>query len=258
MVVSHRYRYVFIQTMKTASSAVAKELCDNYGGEFIFEKHDPIQVFRSQATEDEKTYFSFAGVRNPLDVAVSRYMVRKEGQGTHPQNIKQTKFIHDNNADFNKFFYEFMIARHPKPSNIAIVPRDWQGAKFQSIDYIYKYENLQQEFSAILSKLGIEQKRALPLLNQTSGKTDYLDYYDERTLRLASVLCSDYMQHWGYELPGVITDVGAIEYKLQRLEVLRKLLSDRPQGFLNRILFHRQKQFKEEFVALLDEIIYSL
>ena len=59
--------------MKTASSAVAAELCENYAGEMILKKHSTIAEFRRQATEDEKSYFTFAGVRNPLDVAVSRY-----------------------------------------------------------------------------------------------------------------------------------------------------------------------------------------
>jgi hypothetical protein len=98
--------------MKTASSAMAEELCLNYDGEMILEKHSGIDQFLSQATDDEKSYFSFSSVRNPLDVAVSRYLVRKIGQGNkHPRNRQQHEFLESSEADFNRFFFEFTVER---------------------------------------------------------------------------------------------------------------------------------------------------
>ena len=44
------------------------------------------------------------------------------------------------------------------------------------LDYIYKYEDLQNEFAHILATLGIEQERPLPQVNRTQSKKDYLEY----------------------------------------------------------------------------------
>jgi hypothetical protein len=80
------------------------------------------------------------------------------------------------------------------------VPLNWRSRSFQSIDYIYKYENLQQEFSTIIRLAGMEHKRPLPLINKTTGKDHYLAYYDEATLQFAYTLFEDYLRRWGYDL----------------------------------------------------------
>ena len=199
MVVSHQYEYVFMQTMKTASTAIAKELCENYAGEMILHKHASYAEFLSQANAREKQYFSFAGVRNPLDVAVSRYELRKSARGPREDQVNQVqnRYIENSGAEFPQFFIEFMVNRGV---DFASVPLNWRSKSFQSIDYIYKYENLQQEFSTILRLAGIEQNRPLPLVNKTTGKDHYLDYYDETTLQFAYTFFQDYLRRWGYDL----------------------------------------------------------
>ncbi len=200
MVVSHHYKYVFMQTMKTASTAIAKELCDNYEGEMILHKHASYAEYLAQANMREKQYFSFAGVRNPLDVAVSRYELRKSARGPREDqtNRVQNQYIAASGADFTQFFTEFMVNRGV---DFASVPLNWRSKSFQSIDYIYQYENLQHEFSTILRLAGIEQKRPLPLVNKTTGKDHYLEYYDNVTLQFAYTLFEDYLRRWGYDVP---------------------------------------------------------
>jgi hypothetical protein len=200
MVISHKHRYVFVQTMKTASTAIATELCENYAGEMILHKHASYAEYLAQANPDKKRYFSFAGVRNPLDVAVSRYELRKSesGQQRDLKHRAQSEFAHRPGVGFCEFFVEFMINRE---MDIATVPLDWHSKTFQSIDYIYQYENLQEEFSTILERAGIAQERLLPTLNDTKKKVQYLQYYDEATLRLAYSHCSDYLRKWGYHIP---------------------------------------------------------
>ena len=213
MVISHQYKYVFMQTMKTASTAIAKELCEKYAGEMILHKHASYGEFLAQAKPQEKQYFSFAGVRNPLDVAVSRYELRKSARGPSRDQVNrmQNRYIDDTGASFSQFFTEFMVNRGV---DFATVPLNWRSSSFQSIDYIYKYENLQQEFSAILSLAGIHQLRPLPLVNKTSGKAHFLEYYDETTLQFAYTLFEDYLRRWGYDVQ---------ENMLRRLTLAQKL-----------------------------------
>ena len=213
MVISHKHRYVFVQTMKTASTAMANELCENYAGEMILHKHASYDEYLAQANPDEKRYFSFAGVRNPLDVAVSRYELRKSEWGQQAQRLLrlQTEFARRPGVSFGDFFVEFMINRE---IDIARVPLNWRSETFQSIDHIYQYENLQNEFSTILERAGIPQKRLLPILNNTKNKDQYLQYYDDATLRLAYDCCSDYLHKWGYHVPKELSAKPSYRHRL--------------------------------------------
>ena len=73
MIVSHEHRYVFIEVPHTASVAISTELRENYDGQRFLRKHATYRDFLRQATPEQRGYFAFAAVRNPLDVAVSRY-----------------------------------------------------------------------------------------------------------------------------------------------------------------------------------------
>ena len=212
MVISHAHKYVFMQTPKTASTAIASELCESYAGEMILHKHASYAEFLSQANALERQYFSFAGVRNPLDVAVSRYELRKSERGRKVDrtNRMQNQYIENTGASFTQFFTEFMVNRGV---DFASIPLNWRSKSFQSVNYIYKYENLQEEFSTILRLAGIAQKRPLPLINKTSGKGHYLEYYDEPTLQFAYTLFQDYLRQWGYDVQ---------EHRLRQLTISQK------------------------------------
>ncbi len=73
MIISDRYRYVFIQTPMTGSSAVAKELVEKYEGRTILSKHAIYSTFLANANNEQRKYFVFSGVRHPLDKMVSNY-----------------------------------------------------------------------------------------------------------------------------------------------------------------------------------------
>jgi hypothetical protein len=257
MVIGHKYRYVFVQTMKTASTAIAAELCENYGGEMVLDKHASIDKFRAQATEDEKTYFSFAGVRNPLDVAVSRFELRKRGRGNqHSGHRVQTRFIRNSGGDFNKFFYEFLLGdSSEKRHDIGIVPLNWRSKSFQSIDHIYHYEDLQREFATILEKTGIEQKRELPLNNKTEGKADFLSYYDEACLQAAYRVFFDYMYRWGYNVPNAIQHDMLRRRKIRtRIEMLRAEIESSRRSIVGRTIARKQTSINNRLVALVEEL----
>ncbi len=74
MIISHRYRYIFVEIPLTASWSVRDVLSQHYEGEPIFHKHATFREFSRTASEEQKTYFVFGAVRNPLEVLVSRYV----------------------------------------------------------------------------------------------------------------------------------------------------------------------------------------
>jgi hypothetical protein len=75
MVISHTYKYLFVELPHTASTAIHQELCENYEGIPIIRKHAPYHEFIRIATAEEKVYFVLSGIRNPLDEAVSIYFI---------------------------------------------------------------------------------------------------------------------------------------------------------------------------------------
>jgi len=195
MIISHKYKYIFIQLEKTASTAIAKELEENYNGKKILWKHARYEDFLYAADKKQKKYFAFAGIRNPLDIAVSRYHLRKLGKGNNKNknNLRQYLFIRKTNADFSRFFKKFYA---------KYIYDDWKSKKFQSLDYIYHYENLQKDFKELLKKIGIKQKRPLPLFNKTpEKKQDIYSYYTEDIQPLAMIIFQPYMKKHGYKFP---------------------------------------------------------
>ena len=74
MIISHKYKYLFIQNPNTGSTSIGYELCENYNGKPILYKHATYLDFEEIATREEKKYFTFTTVRNPLDKMTTIYM----------------------------------------------------------------------------------------------------------------------------------------------------------------------------------------
>jgi len=205
MIISHKNKYVFVQTPRTASTAIGKELRLNYEGEDILWKHARYSDFLKIATSDEKNYFAFTGIRNPSDSLVSLYFKLKtnhegsyEGENgpekwVSKQKIEQYNFIKKINADFPAFFNKFYA---DKIYNKQRLTKD-----FDSTDYIYRFENLQEDFSTILNKLGLKQKRVLPIINETTEKKKYEAYYTKDIQKRAWLHFEKQMRELEYDFP---------------------------------------------------------
>jgi hypothetical protein len=195
MVISEHYKYIFIQNEKTASSAIAKELIENYDGKYIMWKHANYSNLKKDIGQKRNNYFIFSGLRNPLDIIVSMYYLRKIGKGTKHSisNFREHSFIKNNDATFQQYFKK--IYSH-------IPYTCWDTKDFNKLDYIYHYETIQEDFKYLLEKLGLEQKRPLPIFNVTPNKNkNFLSYYTEDIQSLAKMSFGRYMNKWNYHFP---------------------------------------------------------
>src|SRR5262245_27774439 len=77
MVISHKHRYLFVEIPNTGSTAISAELRRHYDGEPVLHKHATYGEFLRLASRDQRTYFVFGTVRNPLDLAVTEYFKLK-------------------------------------------------------------------------------------------------------------------------------------------------------------------------------------
>ncbi|MFT6665725.1 MAG: hypothetical protein ACJA05_002596 [Porticoccus sp.] len=233
MIISHKYKYLFVEVPHTGSTSISEELIANYHGHPILKKHSQYIEFLRQASEDEKKYYIFSGVRNPLDEAVSVFLKIKnnhKGNYTSPDKLKVNggfitdkklkirKYVEENNSDFGQYLIMFF----KKPFD------NMNAAYFHKMDYIIRFEQIAEEFSYVIEKnIGIDLKRALPIVNKTQGKESFLDYYDsEEVIEHALDVFGPFILKWGYKIPDTWDgfSVSALSIlKFRVFEILRKI-----------------------------------
>jgi hypothetical protein len=208
MVISDEYRYLFIEIPHTASWAIRIELCDHYAGTPILHKHATYPEFKRIATSEQLSYYVFAGVRNPLDVIVTNYVRLSSGSGQAIPSSEKDDMIESLKADYSDLkkhvyltrtgsdFESYFLKYRKRPYSDMI---DLSG---ENLDFVMRFERLQEGFSRVLEALGIEQLRPLPVKNPTAGKrSDWQSYYTQTTIDLAKRVCAPYAKRWGYEPP---------------------------------------------------------
>ena len=207
MIISHRYRYVFVEVPRTGSTAISAELRENYDGHEILRKHATYRDFLRLATPDERKYFTFAAVRNPLDVAVTRYVRLKNDvqQIYHdPRKVAYRNslasrverrvhvWVQRTDADFESFLRRWYV-----------IPYDtWTTLDHDRMDGVIRFESLVSDFDATLRRIGVAPARELPVRNATPGRDrDWVAYYTQSAIRRAVWVFGPYMERWGYAFP---------------------------------------------------------
>ena len=209
MIVSNENRYVFVELPRTGTTAIGRELIENYGGERLpdLEKHATYSKFLATASPAQRDFFVFSCIRNPLDKTASLYAKYKSDHHAYldpnktwrenplaaAMRRRQFRFVKETNADFEAFFRRFFRLPYD----------DWSCLDHGHFDMIVRFENLQADFSAALERLGLTQIRPLPKANTTRKENlSYLDYYTESVRSHAVWIFGPYMKKWGYEFPG--------------------------------------------------------
>jgi hypothetical protein len=183
MRISHKHKFVYIAVPKTASftmreclnpySDIALKLI--HGGD----AHAKIHEVRDEYFKNEESkftnYFKFAFVRNPWDLQVSRF--------------------HYHFKDYpEKSFKECFMDGDAVPT----VQSDWLTINGEyCINFIGKYENLQQDFNVICDKIKIP-KQKLPRKNASKHK-HYTEYYDEETKQIVAEKYAKDIKYFGYK-----------------------------------------------------------
>lgn len=207
MIISHKHKYVFVEFPRTGTTSVSRELCQQYAGIRILRKHSTYQEFLKVASPEEKDYFVFTCIRNPLDDAVSHFFKLKTDHReryTHPEKARNTKRlaermdaylygrIHRHNMDFPTFFRKFYVI----PYN------NWSSMAIKRYNYVMRFENLQVDFTNALKRIGIEPVRPLPYRNVTTErKREFWTYYTPEIIPRARRIFGPFMKQWGYEFP---------------------------------------------------------
>ena len=201
LIISDRYRYLFIEQPHTASTAIHRELVELYDGRPILHKHATWPEFLAVATPEQKRYFVFAAIRNPLDEVVSNYFKYKSdhrGRYSDPGRLgrkRHRREAFDFVADDSRGFPDYLARYHRLPfDNDTLIHHRRMG-------YVIRYERLQEDFAEVLRRIGVEPVRPLPVVNKTELKGDYLSYYTPEAQDRARRVFGPFMGKWGYSLP---------------------------------------------------------
>jgi hypothetical protein len=207
MIISHRFRYVFVEVPRTGSTAVSEELREHYDGNVVLRKHASYRDFLRVASDDERRYFTFSGVRNPLDVAVTRYVRLKDDVQQVYRDPRQVAYrnsissrierrihawVQRTDADFESFLRRWYL-----------LPYDtWTTLDHKRMNAILRFESLAVDFEATLRQMGITPVGDLPVRNVTPGRDrEWASYYTPRAIQRAVWVFGPYMEHWGYAFP---------------------------------------------------------
>lgn len=163
-----------------------------YNIKFPDEKHQTLP-------EGYQTHFKFTFVRNPWARILSTYhdKVKKQWSDTYPEeyhHFRIKRYKRFAGKDFKYFINNFNLNqdRHTMTQE-SLFPVD-------IVDYIGKFENLQQDFDTVCSKIGLDPH---PLPHKNSSKPanykHYTEYYDEETREIVAKKYAKDIELFGYE-----------------------------------------------------------
>ena len=201
MIISDTHRFLFVELPHTGTTAISQELRESYGGRRILHKHARYGDFLRTAGAEQRDYFVFSCIRNPLDEAVSIYARLKSDhknaytlprKWVRPRDIELFHWIRKTDADFPAFFERV----YHRPYD------NWSSEAHRQFDYVIHFERLEDDFSEVLRRLGVEQVRPLPRVNRTATKErTFVDYYTPAIIPRAVAVFGPFMRRWGYEFP---------------------------------------------------------
>jgi len=215
MIISHKYKFVFLKAAKAAGTSVEAALYPLLGPDDVVSTHkksagwkdeESYDIRRMNCGEDVKehsgreavlrvaglevwqTYFKFAVVRNPWDMVVSNYW--------------WSKALYPKLVDTFKVFVMFM----------PLVDNRWLyfGDDCQpTLDYYIRFERLQEGFDEVCDKVGMPRTRLPMTMGKTrSDKRHYSSYYDRDTIQRVASQYAHEIRHFRYsfeeqQVPGM-------------------------------------------------------
>jgi chondroitin 4-sulfotransferase 11 len=195
MVISDRAKCILVHIQKTGGASIESVLRDNDSsiGSHLHQgqRHMFARDIRMLVTAEVwNEYFKFAFVRNPWDRLVSWYHMCVQGEA---QN-KFAAYIKAHAPTFEDFVVKTTtgLAERTTYNQLDFVS-DEHGKIV--VDFIGRYEALEQDFSVIKVKLGIRSD--LPHVNR-SEHGDYREYYTNVTRQIVAERFEKDIQFFGY------------------------------------------------------------
>lgn len=188
--IDSKLKFIFIHVSKTGGTSIEHALNPNVsldnssisevtGNTKFRDKHWAARKYLKEYPVEYKNFFTFSFVRNPWDRMLSNYKWLKL-LGLIDCSFRE--WIANPTWGFHAYSYKKMVC----DNNGSII-----------VDYIGKFENLQQDFNTVCDKIGIPQQQ-LPHKNKTKHK-HYTEYYDDETREIVAQKYAKDIEYFGYK-----------------------------------------------------------
>ena len=198
--ISHKHKFLSLRIPKTGSTSVTTILKPYFdiesqgigaSEENTYYHHRKTKYMKSHFEKMKwnfDDYFKFAFVRNPFEREVSlwKYLIRIKKEG----ETVEEKF-----SDFVKIPANRSGGRPGAGYTYMDYVKDVDGTII--LDFIGRFENLQQDFNTVCDKIGIPHQE-LPHMNKTKHK-HYTEYYDDETRQIVAEKYAKDIEYFGYE-----------------------------------------------------------
>lgn len=215
MLLSHRYRFLFVHIAKTGGTSVraalqryrwrdpyylpqwlASKMSGLAGHELAIKLPRHCKVITAQEMLPREFYndlFKFGFVRNPWDLQVSSYH--------HIKRERPHLVLPD--ESFEEFLTRKLDPNRPWQYHIdtSITPQsdylvDLRGNLI--VDFVGRYENLQNDFDHCCERIGLPI-HALPHRRKANDRSRYRDYYNATTQKLVAAHFERDIALFGYQ-----------------------------------------------------------
>lgn len=203
MVISHKYKYIYVESPMTGSTAIANELLLNYEGESILRKHALLHELKN-VNSLYQNYYIFTNIRNPLDKIVSVYLKTKND---HNHKFTRNEYY----GPLGLLFFLRMHLRHQRTVRQAsfygflksFPVYDEQSRLYvKRCNKLIRFESLTDDFATVIRDLGLELVRHVPKRNETAGKVGYESFYKStRVRKVAIAKLGPFMRTSTYNFP---------------------------------------------------------
>jgi len=202
MIISHKYKFIFIKTRKTAGTTIVYNLLKFLGNDDIVSKSDrysyqnssyetkiskllsvwnlkefskkfqknfgphdsAVKVRKIIGSKIFDNYFKFCVEREPVDKCISYYFMRKNSSTSSIVRKKMT--------------WEQFVKKKRFPVDTSL----YIDNDKLIVDKIIKYENLEQELYSILSNLGLRDFKIQNSKNNSTREKDPLVTYEQKKI----------------------------------------------------------------------------
>lgn len=180
--IHHKNKFIFVEIPKTGTTTICSALNSNY--DFATWRHRTFMQYRNEYPIKAKEYFKFSFVRNPWDKLVSQFHFNRGKFGMENYSFK----------DYIRAFHAGHVVSIRSQSYLPWLV-DENG--IIAVDFIGRFENLQNDFDHLCDQIGIENKK-LPHKNSTKHE-HYTKYYDKESRRLVAEKYAKDIEYFGYE-----------------------------------------------------------
>ena len=194
--INHKHKCIFIHIPRCGGTSIETALCEQ-DWHFIDKptKHLIGSTAKTIYEPYWDDYFKFSFVRNPWDrmVSLSKF--------TYFYGVK----IQNGKINFGNYFNKFYPLEIDKRSKSHLgIFKSIKNAIYLNtlnvdLDFIGRFESLQEDFNTVCDKIGISCQR-LPHIEKARRKhKHYTEYYDDETREIVAQKYARDIEYFGYE-----------------------------------------------------------